>query len=36
MLGTLGAAWTGGVTYYYGSSVGSAAKDKTIGTLTQR
>ena len=36
MLGTLGAAWTGGVTYYYGSSVGAAVKDKTIGTLMQR
>jgi hypothetical protein len=36
MLGTLGAAWTGGVTYYYGSSAGAAVKDKAIGTLMQR
>ena len=36
MLGSLGTAWTGGVTYYYGSSVGAVVKDKAIGALMQR
>ena len=34
--GTLGSAWTGGVTYYYGSSVGAAFKDKAIDALVHR
>ena len=36
LLGTLGSAWTGGVTYYYGSSVGAAVKDKAIDALVHR
>ena len=36
LLGTLGSAWTGGITYYYGSSVGAAVKDKAIGALIRR
>jgi hypothetical protein len=35
MLGALGAAWTSVVSYYFGSSSGSAAKDQTISDIAK-
>lgn len=36
MLGALGTAWGGVVTYYFGSSAGDAKKDHAIGRMIQR
>ena len=36
MLGALGTAWGGVVTYYFGSSAGDAKKDYAIGRMIQR
>ena len=35
ILGSLGTAWIAVVSYYFGSSVGSRAKDDTIGNLSR-